>query len=111
MAITKLNVAITKLTDEEYVRASEEWGATFVNQHEAYAVLLEEVGELDEEMQLLRHWMVGYWSDVRRGASVIHTLRLIRGTAFNAACEAVQVAAMAHKALETLRIHKEEIIR
>lgn len=88
---------IEALIDDELARIIEEHGL-FVDDHQAYAVIKEEVEEAREEMIIIRENMVKFWERVRAddldNADImesiqIHGIELIK--------EAVQVVACARK--------------
>lgn len=88
---------IEALIDDELARIIEEHGL-FVDDHQAYAVIKEEVEEAREEMIIIRENMVKFWERVRADdldntdimeSIVIHGTELIK--------EAVQIVACAKK--------------
>lgn len=76
----------------------------FHSLHEGYAVLREEVDECqDEQDEMLLH-ANGLWQAVKRDRYDLAAaeLKAIESTAIRLAAEAIQVAAMARKAMETV---------
>ena len=73
----------------------------FHSDHEFWAVLKEEVEELQERSAYIASKFDLFWRAVR-GDAVLNqdTLNIVRKNAINAACEAVQVAAVIDKYLE-----------
>lgn len=69
----------------------------FHSTHEGYSVILEEVCELRDEMGKLREALDGLWYCVRSNSDGTHDLKYLEIHAINAACEAIQVAAMCQK--------------
>lgn len=100
--MVELYQSIKKAVEEEYKRAAEKFGETHHSQHEAYAVMLEEYEETVEVLHDVEDFLkLEFWSNVRSDKVLDnrHVARKIYSSAILAACEAVQVAAMAYKTL------------
>lgn len=105
--MTELIKTIKGVTGAEHVRACAAWGDTFASLHEGYGVIAEEVQEADDESRKVASAMGALmrkmrWSRIEDIEAVCH---LLEDAAVLAACEYVQVAAMARKMVHTL--HKE----
>lgn len=105
MSMNKLIADVTKLVEEEYGRASEKFGATNNSDHESYAILLEEMEEAgievnDVSIQLDKFWWLTKSND--DDLSKYSRLLEMKRRAMLAACELIQVSAMAHKAAKTI---------
>lgn len=94
----------------EYERAANKWGKTHASPHEAYAVIFEEMQEMAVEADILNDALLCYWEAVKHNqpneqkeALNVAFLRAMLG-----ACELIQVAAMAHKALQGYPIPQQE---
>lgn len=101
--------SVESIVSEELNIALQKFGE-FKNNHEAYAVMKEEIEEAEEELIELNTLLRNYWYYVKINSSTnaIHPkLKYIRKHAINMACEAIQVAAMAEKAL---RIENKNIL-
>ena len=72
----------------------------FHSAHEGYAVIQEEVDELKEDMDRITCRITSLRVRVRFNSSCEELLSRIYDDAINAACEAIQVAAMCKKCLE-----------
>lgn len=110
MSMDKLITDVKELVQEEYSRATQKFGATNNSDHESYAVLLEELEEAQSEVtdvhfQLQRFWQLTKAND--DDLSKYSRLLEMGRRAELAACELIQVAAMAHKAAVTVRIRQE----
>lgn len=98
----QLYKSIENIVSEEYQRASEKYGEKHHSQHEAYAVIRKEFQEAVEELNATGDCIESdFWNNVRSDlvAENQHVARDIYHCAIMTACEAVQIAAMAHKAL------------
>lgn len=94
----ELKEAVKVLMHEEYERAAERFGEKFNSPHEAYAVLKEEMEEAQKEMRYTLGQTEVYWTRIKENRITDGTLEVIEERALNAACELIQVAAMAYKA-------------
>lgn len=99
------------LTESEYDMAAEKWGGKFASRHEGASVIREEFEEAIEEMEEIQKAYKDMWMCVRRDFSKKVTADAVDGVynhAVEAACELIQVAAMAYKMLATLAEEKED---
>ena len=95
----ELKEAARALMREEYERAAERFGESFHSPHEAYAVILEEKEEICWELMDLKYAIDLFWESVKKDDTEYQdALRNIEKYALNAACECIQIAAMAYKA-------------
>lgn len=102
--MVKLYEAVKTLVEVEYARASLNYGATNNSAHESYAVLKEEFDEARDEdvntaLSLDRYWKAVKENDEEKQAVY---LKEVYTHSILAACEFIQTAAMAHKALATI---------
>lgn len=106
----KLFNGVGRLVTEEYGRAAAEHGGAAHSPHEGYALIKEEVEEAQAEMEMLNQRLDHLWTSVKRDEDQCgpHYLIHIKKTAMLGACELIQVAAMAEKALLGYEIKKEE---
>lgn len=90
--------------EAETESAKTNWGPTYASEHEAWAVLLEEWEEAYEEVQTLRGCHEALWHAIRKGEPERSkgSLAYVLEHAQNLATEAVQIAAVAQKYLDTL---------
>jgi hypothetical protein len=103
---------IEKLIDEELQNANKKF-PLFSSWHEAYAVILEEVEEADEETNVMcTLYLDRLWQDIRAKASSeadrFEDIGIVRGHAVRAIEELIQVAAMCDKAAMSLGKEKTE---
>lgn len=96
----ELKEAVKVLMNEEYERAAERFGESFNSPHEAYAVILEEAQEAGLELMDLKYAIDLFWESVKKDDTEFQkeALKDIEKYALNAACECIQIAAMAYKA-------------
>ena len=95
------NKIIHTLIQEELEEANQ-IHPLFQSPHEAYAVMLEELEEAEEELQWIKKQLGQMWSLIRNDCGVEEILHKIKGHAVFATQEAIQVGAMAQKALDSL---------
>lgn len=77
----------------------------FNSPHEAYAVIKEEVEEAELEMEHIKDSVRIFWKAVKYDDSAKNMCRFLHGIkdiAMNLAAEAIQVAAMAQKAIDSI---------
>lgn len=92
---------VYKLIDAELEAANEKF-PLFASNHEAFAVLLEESEETQEEGTNLETLVNDFWIGVKenRAPEALHeALTAIYATSINLAVEAIQTAAMARKGI------------
>lgn len=99
MSYKKTMEGIKYLVQNELDMACEDNGDSFASDHEAFSVILEEVAESKEEMYAIIDCMHGLWRSVRDDRKNGDILTDIERHARRLACEAIQVAAMARKAM------------
>lgn len=90
---------VRALVDKELSAANERF-PQFHSQHEGYAVIQEEVDELKEDTNRINGRIDCLRAMVRFNNSCEELVSRIYDDAINAACEAIQVAAMCRKFLE-----------
>jgi hypothetical protein len=97
--MTKLKEQVTKLVDFELEMANKQHGERFNSAHEAYAVMKEEYEEAKEALERAESFLdLSFWeSCLRDGRNCAYFARFIESEAIKAACECIQVAAMAQK--------------
>ena len=99
MSYKKTMEGVKYLVQNEFDMACEDNGDSFSSDHEAFSVILEEVAESKEEMYTIIDCMHGLWRSVRDDRKNGDILTDIERHARRLACEAIQVAAMARKAM------------
>ena len=99
MSYKKTMEGIKYLVQNELDMACEDNGEHFNSNHEAFAVILEEFCESKEELAIISECLYGMWRSVRQDNKNGDVLTDIERHARRLACEAIQVAAMARKAM------------
>lgn len=101
----KLIEKVLPLVEEEYGRAGVKFGLKNNSDHESYAVMKEEFEEAQDEIDRLEDMLDAFWACVKDNNTPdqkLYFCRRIKNVAILAACECIQVAAMAHKAAITV---------
>ncbi len=78
-------------------------GKKFSTNHEAYAVLKEEIEETRSELEMAENYLIFFWNLVKKDAypkELRDKIEVIYESAKNAAKEALQVCAVCRKALD-----------
>ena len=93
---------VEKLVDKELEEATEKFGLHH-SWHEKYAVMLEEMDELELEVKWAKEHLNNVWLGVKHNTEdyAEENILYVYEHAVNAACEAIQVAAMAKKEIES----------
>ena len=107
----KLIKEVKSLTRSEYHRAMIKFGATNNSDHESFAIIEEEIEELVDEVDRIRGDATTFWNFCKSNAPDAGKLKILKSLhndAIMAACEAIQVAAMAYKAEQTINCKGEQ---
>ena len=96
-----INTEVKALVYKELASANERF-PQFHSEHEGWAVMQEEAEELQEECASIEMAMEQLWHRIRDGIQTAQHVALVGQYAEAAACEAIQVAAMARKYLDML---------
>lgn len=80
----------------------------FASNHEAFAVIEEEVEECEEEMARIEYYMDEMWEKVKKNKGISEELCKIELSALHLVQEAIQVAAMCQKGLVYDMTRREE---
>ena len=103
----KLIKSVQAIKEEEYDRASEKFGAVNNSDHESFAVMFEEMQESFEEVKNTDANIQQFWQMVKskdaEDQDKQSALTAVEHYAIFAACELIQVAAMAYKANRTIQ--------
>lgn len=91
---------IQELADEELKEANEKY-PQFSSDHEAYAVILEELEETEKNVKAMGYCIQAMWDYVKRDKKPRKSVENLKNFALNTAAEAIQVAAMCDKFLMT----------
>jgi len=93
---------VEKLVGKELALSYEQFPA-FHSPHEGYAVLLEEIEEAVEQLEIIQSYTPYLWEHIKLNFyDVEKYLDGMEWAAINAACEAIQVAAVCRKYRESL---------
>lgn len=103
--VDKLIESLLPVVEEEYGRAGAKFGLKNNSDHESYAVMKEEFEEAEDEVCRLEGMLNTFWTCVKDNDTPdqkLYFCKRIKNIAILAACECIQVAAMAHKAAVTV---------
>ena len=89
---------VCQLVDVELAAANERF-PQFHSAHEGYAVILEEIDELKETVYDANEKAEYAWTHIKHNGNAGKNIQGIMNHAVDAACEAIQVAAMCKKFL------------
>ena len=90
---------VRSLVDKELAAANERF-PQFHSQHEGWAVIKEEVDELEEAATYAKLTINDVWKEIKHDRKAKSAVQDVLANAINAACEAIQVAAMCRKFME-----------
>ena len=111
MSMENLMEEVKECVEHEYSRASDNYGPTNHSDHESCAIILEEFEEARSELNALSGELDSFWQAVKANddndAKQV-LLKVIYMRAMLGACELIQVAAMAHKAMVTIQSREVE---
>lgn len=102
---------VGKVISSEYYAASIEHGQFNNSDHESYAIIREEFEESQNEVHLTAESLSQFWSCVKLDAddsAKLQSLKCLEHRATLAACELIQVAAMARKAMLTIHERRQD---
>ena len=92
---------VEKLVQKELESANQRF-PMFRSNHEGSAVILEEIEEVKEEMELLERQFDVLWENVKLERGLLKPIsEAMYSCAIRLACEAIQVAAMAQKFIDS----------
>ena len=106
-----LTPLVDKAVDLEYKTTSVDHSPVFINSHEGFGVLSEEIQEALDDLDYIAERIQDMLVAIREQDkyAISHSAYSVYHRAKDAACECVQVAAMAHKMTVTMKyISKEE---
>lgn len=105
MIAEKANEAINQAVCYELQNIVKHYGPTYASEHEAYAVLLEEVQEAEEACRYMESRLNSIWCAIRNNVldKQIYHIEEVRKFAQNLALESVQCAAVSERFLETIK--------
>lgn len=89
---------IEELVQQELTEANAEH-PQFHSDHEAWAVIKEEMDECEDEIDSAKKWMSAAWAEVKANEKIEYSLECIKCHAMALIQEAIQVAAMCEKGL------------
>lgn len=93
-----------ELLVEKELKSANEKFPSFASAHEGYAVIKEEIEEASEELDNCKDAFEDMWKEIKGNNTKEQTIcaKVLYCQAKNLACEAIQVAAMAQKLIDSL---------
>lgn len=93
-----LSPGVDALVELEHKTIVQKYGEGYHSNHEAYAVLLEEIEEAHEKLEIIKRWHDRLWSCIREDMGNLEDkISRIEHNAKQLAAEAVQIAAVARR--------------
>lgn len=96
---------VKMLVTEEKTRAMKEH-TLFFSRHQGYAILKEEIEEVEEELGVVKQMLDVIWTSTRRNMKPGLSVVMMKEHSISLAAEAIQVAAMCTKFIDSF---KEEV--
>jgi len=103
--VDKLINSVKLLVDGELIDANKKF-PMFSSNHEAYAVLVEEIEEAEYETERIKYYLNNLWMSVKNNSKEYELLKTLKLTAMKAAAENIQIAAMAQKFIDSEAIRE-----
>lgn len=97
---------VEKLTAQELASANKKF-PQFSCEHHGFAIIHEEVDELDEAVAILNDNLSEIWVKTKSDTLNETIVQIAYNSAVSAACEAIQVAAMCQKMMDFIKAKKE----
>jgi hypothetical protein len=99
---------VEQLIQAEYTNACEKFGNKYNSLHEAYAILLEEVEEVEKEMSFLKRWLENSWESIKTENKYYQNecIEQLEICSTNAIKELAQVGAVLKKIQNTLKVEE-----
>ena len=91
---------VEKLVQKELESANQRF-PLFRSDHEGAAVIFEEIEEAEHELNEVRFAFKEMWRSIKFNASGVTFCDIVLKRSINLACEAIQVAAMAQKFIDS----------
>ena len=102
-----LKLVLKDAVKTELSRAAEKFGVLNKNDHESYAIILEEWEEMQDEIENAKYNLEEFWQWSKDNKMYVATerkvqyLKYMREAMYNALAEGIQVIAMLDKAIAT----------
>ena len=110
MIAEKATECIEQAVCHELRNIVKKYGPTYHSEHEGYAVLLEEVEEACEAAEFMQDALKRLWTSIRQNEFSNFELSQVYNFAKGLANEAVQVAAVCERFMETVKKNAESKI-
>lgn len=93
---------VDQLIQAEYKYACENWGDKYNSLHEAYAVLKEEIEEVQNDFNFINNYFNSLWGSIKQDYAIDHTLICLEDYTKHAMKELAQCGAVLQKIQNTI---------
>lgn len=93
---------VNQLIQVEYKNAVKNWGDKYNSLHEAYAVLKEEIEEIQNDFNFIINFFDSLWVSIKKDGPIDHTIMCLEDYTKHSMKELAQVGAVLQKIQNTI---------